>query len=173
MLALSAELECRYSGTKYQDLVYAIALSRASYIPQILVFMLTHPEIVFELMEKAGSKMILYEPSFEHRVVKCPYPTLPMKPIENYSSVENDSVLPKIEDLPSSSGICFIFLTSGSTSGRPKVVPLTQKFVSRYYKVQFGAWFGEKHFNTQNVFLARGSVCSVATMIRAYPLFTS
>ena len=136
----------------------------------MLTSMVTHPEITFELMEKAGSEIILYDPSLVHLIPDCPFPKLSMNPIQNYSSVENNVVLPKIEDLPSSSGIWFIFLTSGSTSGRPKIVPLTQNFVSIYYRAQFGIWLEEKHFDTQYVFLVRGSVCSVASMIRVYCL---
>ncbi|KIL54704.1 hypothetical protein M378DRAFT_737401 [Amanita muscaria Koide BX008] len=130
---------------------------------------LTHPGIIFALMEKAGSRMILYDPSLEHVMVNCPFPKLALNPIETIescSTVSSDSVLPTIEDLSSGLDVCFIYLTSGSTSGSPKIVPLTQKFVSIYYKTQFGIWLDGRCFDTQNGFLSRGSICAVASMIQ-------
>ncbi|KIL59801.1 hypothetical protein M378DRAFT_14552 [Amanita muscaria Koide BX008] len=158
-----------YSGSRHQDLIYTIALARASYIPQMCIDDLTHPGIIFALMEKAGSRMILYDPSLEHVMVNCPFPKLALNPIETIescSTVSSDSVLPTIEDLSSGLDVCFIYLTSGSTSGSPKIVPLTQKFVSIYYKTQFGIWLDGRCFDTQNGFLSRGSICAVASMIQ-------
>ena len=130
---------------------------------------LTHPEIIFALMEKAGSRMILYEPSLENATANCPFPKMALTPIETLENPISDVTLPAIKELSSSpSDFCFIYLTSGSTSGSPKVVPLTQKFVSIYYKTQFGIWFDGKRFDTQDTFLWRGSICAVATIIRAY-----
>ena len=159
----------RFSGSDIQHFIYALALARLSYIPQMCPMTLTHPEIIFALMEKAGSRMILYEPSLEDATTDCPFPKMPLTPIETLENPSSDVTLPAIEDLSSSpSDFCFIYLTSGSTSGSPKVVPLTQKFVSIYYKTQFRIWLDGKRFDTQDAFLCRGSICVVATIIRAY-----
>ena len=159
----------RFSGSDIQHVIYAVALARLTYTPQMCPMTLTHPDIIFALMEKAGSRMILYEPSLENATTDCPFPKMALIPIETLESSSSDVTLPAIEGLSSSpSDFCFIYLTSGSTSGSPKVVPLTQKFVSIYYKTQFGIWFDGKRFDTQDVFLWRGSICAVATIIRAY-----
>ncbi|KIL56732.1 hypothetical protein M378DRAFT_88879 [Amanita muscaria Koide BX008] len=161
-----------YSGSRYQDLIYAIALARASYIPQMCPHILTHPGVIFALMEKAGSKIILYDPSLEPATTDCPYPKMALNPIETIdssSTINSDSALPTIEDLSSGhADVCFFYLTSGSTSGSPKVVPLTQKFVSTYYKTQFGIWLDGRRFDTQNAFLSRGSICAVAPIIQYF-----
>ena len=159
----------RFSGSDLQHVIYTVALARLSYIPQICPMTLTHPEIIFALMEKAGSRMILYGPSLENATTDCPFPKMALTPIETLESPSSDVTLPAIEDLSSSpSDFCFIYLTSGSTSGSPKVVPLTQKFISIYYKTQFGIWLDGKSFDTQDVFIWRGSICAVASIIRAY-----
>ncbi|KAM6499520.1 hypothetical protein JOM56_005028 [Amanita muscaria] len=88
-----------------------------------------------------------------------------LKPLETIDSCST-TALPTIDDLSSGSDVCFIYLTSGSTSGSPKIVPLTQKFVSIYYKTQFGIWLAGRRFDTQDVFLSRSSICAVATMIQ-------
>ncbi|KAG5639778.1 hypothetical protein H0H81_000058 [Sphagnurus paluster] len=155
---------------QYQDLVYAIALARASYIPQMCSDMLTHPEIIFGLMERAGSKMILYDAALEHLTATCPFPKVELNPIESiesFSVVSGTTQLPAIEDLPCGSDVSFVFLTSGSTSGSPKVVPITQKVMSIFYKSQIGRWLDGKHDDTQDVFLAPGNfVCHIPSMIQ-------
>ncbi|KAF9529511.1 acetyl-CoA synthetase-like protein [Crepidotus variabilis] len=154
---------------QYQDLVYAIALSRASYIPQMCSDMLTHPEIIFGLMEKADSKMILYDPSLEHLTKGCPFPKLEFNALKSIKSCprRDNSSLPAVEDLPSGSDISFVFLTSGSTSGSPKVVPLTQTVFSIFYKIQIERWLDGDHFDSQDVFLAPGNfVCHIPSMIQ-------
>ncbi|CAE7059176.1 unnamed protein product [Rhizoctonia solani] len=161
-----------YGGRQYRDLLYVVALSRASYIPELLsTGGLANPAMIYELMDQAESKALLYDPHFEHLTEDCPYPKFALTLVE---SLENDSTpnghspqLPKIEDLSTGpDDVCFIYLTSGSTSGRPKIVPYTQSSTSIYYKSQFGIWLAGQKFNTQDVFIARGSVCSVAGMIQ-------
>ncbi|KAF9529512.1 hypothetical protein CPB83DRAFT_852255 [Crepidotus variabilis] len=149
-----------------QDLAYAIALGRATYIPQMCTDRLTHPEIIFDLMKKADSKMILYDPSLEHLTENCPFPKMPFTPIESIKSTSSaDSTLPQVEDLASSSDVAFVFLTSGSTSGSPKLVPLTQKVLNFFYKVRFGRLFEGQSGDAQNALLARGNICHLPSMI--------
>ncbi|KAF8174676.1 hypothetical protein K438DRAFT_1848794 [Mycena galopus ATCC 62051] len=150
-------------GYQYLHLVYTIALSRASYVPQMLTHMLTDPGIIFELVEKAGAKAVVYDPCLEFLTASSAFPKICLTDIDNMNW---DSVLPPVEQLPSGSDVCFNYLTSGSTSGSPKIVPLTQEFVSTYYKAQFDIWLQGRRSDTQDVFLARGSICSVAPMIQ-------
>ncbi|KAJ6556429.1 acetyl-CoA synthetase-like protein [Mycena capillaripes] len=150
-------------GFQYLHLVYTIALSRASYVPQMLTDMFTDPGIILELMEKAGAKAVVYDPCLESLTVFPSFPKICLIDIDNMNW---DSVLPLVEQLPSGSDVCFNYLTSGSTSGSPKLVPLTQEFVSTFYKAQFAIWLQGKRYDTQNVFLALGSICSVAPMIQ-------
>ncbi|KAJ7817693.1 acetyl-CoA synthetase-like protein [Mycena olivaceomarginata] len=150
-------------GYQYLHLVYTIALSRASYVPQMLTHMLTDPGIIFELLEKAGAKAVVYDPCLEFLTAFSAFPKICLTDIDNKNW---DTVLPPVEQLPSGSDVCFNYLTSGSTSGSPKIVPLTQEFVSTYYKAQFNIWLQGRRSDIQDVFLARGSICSVAPMIQ-------
>ncbi|KAJ7635339.1 hypothetical protein FB45DRAFT_1143545 [Roridomyces roridus] len=150
-------------GRDYLHLVYTIALSRASYVPQMIpISILVDTGIISELLNQAGAKAIVYDPSFH-----CPVdlPRIPVTPVDTLPP-HNPSSLPPIDDLSGYSDICFIYLTSGSTSGTPKLVPLTQKFVSTYYKAQFDIWLQDRKFDTQDALLKRGSICSVAPMIQ-------
>lgn len=126
---------------------------------------LTHPDIIFDLMEKAGSKMILYDPSLEHLTVGCPFPKMPFTPIESIKSSSENSALPRVEDLASGPDVAFVFLTSGSTSGSPKLVPLTQKVLNFFYKVRFGRLLDGKRGDAQDALLARGNICHLPSMI--------
>lgn len=122
-------------------------------------------------MEKAGSKMIIYHPSLEHLTANCPFQKMPFTPIESIkslSAVDIESALPRVEDLASGSDVAFVFLTSGSTSGSPKLVPLTQKVFSFYHKVRFGRLLDGKRGDAQDVVLARGNICHEPSMKGAY-----
>ncbi|KAJ7637876.1 hypothetical protein DFH06DRAFT_1432394 [Mycena polygramma] len=149
-------------GVQYLHLVYTITLSRASYmyVPLMLTPLLTDPGII---SEKAGAQAVVYDECLEFLTACSALPKLCLTDIDHMSV---DSVLLPVEQLPSGSDVCFNYLTSGSTSGSPKIVPLTQKFVSTYYKAQFDVWLQGRRFDTQDVFLARGSICSVAPMIQ-------
>jgi hypothetical protein len=131
----------------------------------MLTHMLTDPGIIFELLEKAGAKAVVYDPCLEFLTAFSAFPKICLTDIDNKNW---DTVLPPVEQLPSGSDVCFNYLTSGSTSGSPKIVPLTQEFVSTYYKAQFNIWLQGRRSDIQDVFLARGSICSVAPMIRMY-----
>jgi acyl-CoA synthetase (AMP-forming)/AMP-acid ligase II len=160
---------CRSDGSQYEDLVYAIALARASYIPHMCP-MLTHPAVIFGLMEKAESKMILYNPSLEHLMVNCPFPKMALNPIESTESpsiVHGDSVLPRSEDLPSSD-IGIIFNTSGSTSGSPKIVPFTHEVINIMTRAKM--WLDQESLDGRDISLGFESAFHLTGVIRMYLL---
>jgi len=131
---------------------------------------LSQPGIIFELMEKANSKMLIYDPSLEHLTANCPFPKLAFKPIESIekcSTVNTDSALPEIEDLSSGTDVGFVFLTSGSTSGSPKLVPLTHKVLNIFHKVRFRRLLDGKRGDTQDALLARDNICHLPSMLGA------
>ena len=162
---------CRYAEKlRLQDLVYVIAVARASHIPQMCPNKFSQPGIIFELMEKANSEMLIYDPSLEHLTANCPFPKLAFKPIESIekcSTVHTDSALPKIEDLSTGSDVGFVFLTSGSTSGSPKLVPLTHKILSIFHKVRYRRLLDGKRGDTQDVLLARDNICHLPSTLGA------
>lgn len=111
-------MSSRLSGLTYTDVLHVYGLSRAGYIPQLFSIRLENPTVVNELLRKAGAHALIYEKSF--KVAGCSVP--------NHEALDYDAVSPSDDDLPllhagvHSSDPAFIFHTSGSTSGSPKLV---------------------------------------------------
>lgn len=156
----------RFPGYDYAHLVYVLALTRASYIPQMFCESLANSGIVFELMDKAGSKAIIYDTNYASLVTDCPLPKIPLMPIAACSEDSGKDPLPDVHCLFSDDDICFILHTSGSTSGSPKLVPATGKYLKVLTKKHIAAYFHEKCADTRDVFLGRGCICHVPSIIR-------
>ena len=102
-------------------------MTRAGYIPQMFSLRLPSPIVIFELLQETGARALVYEPSFHVDLSGCP--------VLNYSAVQvrdqdvTDVVLPPLPTDYSASDLVFIFHTSGSTGGRPKLVPCNRRWV--------------------------------------------
>jgi len=112
----------------YTDVVHIYGMTRAGYVPQMFTFRLpNYPIAIFELLRKTGGRALVYEPSFHADLSGCPVP--------NYSSIQvreqdvGDVALPPLRIDYSASDLVFIFHTSGSTSGSPKLVPCNRRWL--------------------------------------------
>jgi acyl-CoA synthetase (AMP-forming)/AMP-acid ligase II len=118
----------RLKGTSYQDIVTIWAISRAGYVPQLISIRMPNPVVVYELLKRAGAVALIADQNFESLLADSPFPVL-------YSvNVSSDGCeeLPALEPLATPSdpkNIVMIFHTSGSTSGSPKLVPITTKWL--------------------------------------------
>jgi len=105
----------------YVDVLHIYGLSRAGYIPQLFSIRLPNPDVVYELLGRANARALLVDPSFENLLKECPVPT--HQAATTVSDIgSHDAPLPCLPKLRESD-IVFIFHTSGSTSGTPKLVP--------------------------------------------------
>lgn len=111
----------RISGFTYVDVLHIYGLSRAGYIPQLFSIRLPNPVVIYELLRRANAQAIIYDPSFESVLGDCPVRKYPFNSSESVESV--DAILPNIHDFRESD-LAFLFHTSGSTSGSPKLVPV-------------------------------------------------
>jgi acyl-coenzyme A synthetase/AMP-(fatty) acid ligase len=105
----------------YVDLLHIYSIVRAGYVPQLFSLRLPNPDIIFELLEKSSGKALIFDSSFgsvrprdsARTYVACDVraehvPSFPLSPIRE--GTNGDETL-------------MIFHTSGSTSGRPKLIP--------------------------------------------------
>jgi acyl-CoA synthetase (AMP-forming)/AMP-acid ligase II len=111
----------RLSGMTYVDVLHIYGLTRAGYIPQLFSIRLPNPDVVYELLSKAHARALIVDPSFEGLLKSCPTPTH-RAATTVYDIDSHDMPLPSLPTLRESDTI-FIFHTSGSTSGIPKLVP--------------------------------------------------
>ena len=111
----------RLNGMNYVDVLHIYGLSRAGYIPQLFSIRLPNPEVVYELLSKANARALLVDPSFEGLLRGCPVPTH-RAATTIYDIDSHEAPLPSLPTLGGDDTV-FIFHTSGSTSGMPKLVP--------------------------------------------------
>lgn len=116
----------RLSGLTYLDVLHIYGISRAGYIPQLFSIRLPNPEVIYELLKKANGAALIYDPSFESVLGDC---HLPRHCVLKSTLVEDvPEKLPSIRDFQDLD-VAFIFHTSGSTSGCPKLVPVNYRWL--------------------------------------------
>ena len=111
----------------YTSVLHVYGMSRAGYIPQISTFRLLDPIIIFKLLQKAGARALVYEPSTGVDLSGCPVPTHPAIQISKQDVA--DVPLPPIRTDCPASDLVFILNTSGSTGGCPKLVPCNRRWL--------------------------------------------
>ncbi|PFH54576.1 hypothetical protein AMATHDRAFT_134787 [Amanita thiersii Skay4041] len=145
------------SGSTYLDLLHVYGVSRAGYIPQLFSLRLPNPVVIYELLHKAGAKALIYESAFQANVADSPVPT--------FICASRDLMDTSEANLPSFSPTtaeewAFVFHTSGSTSGSPKLVPCSYKWVDSAIckSGQISRPFNIDH---QDVTVSMGSICHI------------
>ncbi|KAF7332472.1 Acetyl-CoA synthetase-like protein [Mycena kentingensis (nom. inval.)] len=115
-------------GYDYKDVVTLYAISRAGFIPQLFSLRLSSADVILELLSKTGAKALIYEDLFEPALRTWPLPVYPEAEgsIGLGRSTHYDlPPLPIVEE----KDIYAYFHTSGSTSGSPKLVPCSYKWL--------------------------------------------
>ena len=102
-------------------------MSRAGYIPQIVSSCISNHIVTFELLQKTGARALVCEPSFRADLSECPVPNYPVIRVGDQDVA--DVALPPLQIDCSASDLVFIFHTSGSTTGSPKLVPCNRRWV--------------------------------------------
>ncbi|KAJ7126458.1 hypothetical protein C8R43DRAFT_897871 [Mycena crocata] len=114
-------------GYSYQDILNLYGVSRAGYIPQLFSLRLPNADVILELLTKTGAKALVYEDLFESALRTWPIPIYRAAAIELAVGRSHFDLPP----LPAAQNheIAFYFHTSGSTSGSPKLVPCSYKWL--------------------------------------------
>jgi acyl-coenzyme A synthetase/AMP-(fatty) acid ligase len=99
---------------------------------------MSDPSVVYELLENGKAVALVYEPGFASMLQNAPLPTFPGgDDCFKESLVELPPVAPWKPTKPDD--VVFIFHTSGSTSGIPKLVPNTAKWMDHIIGIS-GVW---------------------------------
>jgi acyl-CoA synthetase (AMP-forming)/AMP-acid ligase II len=112
----------------YIDVLHIYGLSRAGYIPQLFSIRLPNPDVVCELLVRAQARAVLIDPSFKNILRSCHLPTH-IAATSLYDIDSHERPLPTLPTLRAND-IAFIFHTSGSTSGSPKLVPCSLSWLN-------------------------------------------
>uniref|UniRef100_A0A8H7NMN3 AMP-dependent synthetase/ligase domain-containing protein n=1 Tax=Bionectria ochroleuca TaxID=29856 RepID=A0A8H7NMN3_BIOOC len=113
-------------GLSYIDFLHIWGITRARYVPVAISLRLTSISLVSDLVQKAGAKAIIYEESV--------FPDLDMNviclPAVDILSVQVDNLpLPELWVPTDNDDIILNYHSTGSTSGIPKLVPVTARWL--------------------------------------------
>ncbi|KAJ7886670.1 acetyl-CoA synthetase-like protein [Mycena leptocephala] len=121
------------TGIKYSDLAHIYGLARAGFIIEVLNANCTIP-IIRDLFAKTGGKALIFDPKFTSLVDDLSLPSLVIPELSGLPGVS--SPLPALPDV-TPDDIALIFHTSGTTSGLPKPVPETHRWLKCQAQVQW------------------------------------
>jgi acyl-coenzyme A synthetase/AMP-(fatty) acid ligase len=123
----------RITGVKYSDLAHIYGLARAGFIIEVLNANCTIP-IIRDLFAKTGGKALIFDRKFASLVDDLSLPSLVIPELSDLPAVS--SPLPALPDV-TPDDIALIFHTSGTTSGLPKPVPETHRWLKCQAQVQW------------------------------------
>ncbi|KAL7920262.1 hypothetical protein ACQKWADRAFT_328854 [Trichoderma austrokoningii] len=147
-------------GFTYLDLLHIYGISRAGYTPQLVSIRLPNPVVVFELLSKTNASALIYYHSFASSISKCLVPHFSVDSLPHGLSNEGLGSLPPLRS-PSPNSVMFIFHTSGSTSGTPKIVPCTGKWVDSMVR-KAAVVAAPRAASGRDVTVWMGSLCHIA-----------
>lgn len=110
----------RLGGMTYIDLLHIYGVSKAGYIPQLFSLRLPNPDVILELLKKSQGTALIHDVTYLPVLRTCPIPSFIA--IDAFGVTTDSSLRPYVTT-PRGDDILMIFHTSGSTSGRPKLVP--------------------------------------------------
>ncbi|KAF4450993.1 acetyl- synthetase, partial [Fusarium albosuccineum] len=118
--------------------------------------------VVRELLAEAGAKGLVHEPALTPSVGDevFIFPAIDLSEL-NVSQF----LLPELRSLISGEDVIFILHSSGSTSGRPKLVPGTARWLNRNIEKARHFTFRPLNAEGQEIITANGSVCHIASML--------
>jgi acyl-coenzyme A synthetase/AMP-(fatty) acid ligase len=149
----------RLSGWSYSDVVQIYGASKAGYVPQLFGLELPNPSVVFELLIRANATALIFEPSFEANLDNSPVPLYEPANINNVRKISYHSLLPP-QPMISGDEPVFVFHTSGSTSGSPKLVPCSRRWLDNFvHKAEHVC--KPRDSKSQDVTTWLGSICDM------------
>ncbi|KAE9396267.1 acetyl-CoA synthetase-like protein [Gymnopus androsaceus JB14] len=128
-IALKSVVGLWIGGLTYSDIVHIYGVSRAGYVPQLFSLRLPNPIVIYELLSKAGASALICDSvTSGFAVGETPVPVLRAP---SFSEIDPTLYMGPTPALPSCepSECAFVFHTSGSTSGSPKLVPCNYRWL--------------------------------------------
>ncbi|EMD42196.1 hypothetical protein CERSUDRAFT_129658 [Gelatoporia subvermispora B] len=148
------------SGMTYVDLLHIYGMARAGYVPQLFSLRLPNPEVIYELLHRAKAQALVYDVSFDEIVTDSPLPKF-VAVHPHIADVDDSIPLPLLSDEVNLDDTAMIFHTSGSTSGSPKLVPCSYRWLKAI--IDKAAHVSKPlRSGQQDVTVWMGSMCHIA-----------
>ncbi|KAJ9416788.1 hypothetical protein QL093DRAFT_2398733 [Fusarium oxysporum] len=149
-------------GITYLDLLHIWGISRAGCVPQLISAHLTSNTVVRELLSEAKAKGLIHDPAITVSVGED-VSTFPA--VDFLGLAVEQSPLAEVNSPTSGDEIVFILHSSGSTSGKPKLVPATARWLDCNIRKTQHFTFRGPGAGYQETIVASGSFCHVASTL--------
>ncbi|EXA32488.1 hypothetical protein FOVG_16315 [Fusarium oxysporum f. sp. pisi HDV247] len=149
-------------GITYLDLLHIWGISRAGCVPQLISAHLTSNTVVRELLSEAKAKGLIHDPAITVSVGED-VSTFPA--VDFLGLAVEQSPLAEVNSPTSGDVIVFILHSSGSTSGKPKLVPATARWLDCNIRKTQHFTFRGPGAEYQETIVASGSFCHVASTL--------
>ncbi|KAF9761054.1 hypothetical protein IL306_003995 [Fusarium sp. DS 682] len=148
-------------GHAYSDAVHIWGLNWAGYIPQLISLRMTDPTVIYELLEKSKAAVLVHERGYNSILKDSPLPTLPAGGVPSEEDVAQLPTVTPWHPTRAEDEI-FIYHTSGSISGIPKLVPATARWLD--YIIGLSTVYEERSNKTGDrmISIHIGSFCHMA-----------
>ncbi|KAL0958539.1 hypothetical protein HGRIS_000679 [Hohenbuehelia grisea] len=147
------------SGMAYTDVLHIYGLSKAGYIPQLCSLRLDNADIIYQLLHHSAAKALIVDPSKATSLSSSPVPVYHAITTEE-AALSSPFSLPEFAD-PLPSDTALIFHTSGSTSGSPKLVPCSYRWLKSMFDKSYQV-LHPKSSVRKDVISWMGSMCHIA-----------
>lgn len=118
----------RIGGMTYVDVLHIYSIARAGYIPQLFSLRLPNPDVIFELLAKSNGRALIFDTTFNVPAASSGVSTHMATDVRGVP-VDDSVSLPSVVREVEGDETVIIFHTSGSTSGRPKLVPCSYRWL--------------------------------------------
>ncbi|KAF5686192.1 acetyl synthetase [Fusarium denticulatum] len=149
-------------GITYLDLLHIWGISRAGCVPQLISAHLTSNTVVSELLSESKAKGLIHDAAIAVSVGEDVF-TFPA--VDFLGLAVEESPLAEIISPTSGEEIVFILHSSGSTSGKPKLVPATTRWLDCNIRKAQHFTFRDPAAEYQETVVANGSFCHVANTL--------
>ncbi|KAF8516436.1 acetyl-CoA synthetase-like protein [Hysterangium stoloniferum] len=116
------------NGISYSDIVTFFSISRAGYASQMIRSTLS-PALVCEMLAEANASALICDSSSGVSPALFLVPMHYVVDVKGLTDVPNIEILPPLSNTRNADEVMLYYYTSGSTSGRPKLIPYTHKKV--------------------------------------------
>ncbi|KAF5008963.1 hypothetical protein FDECE_4784 [Fusarium decemcellulare] len=150
-------------GYTYLDIIHTWGLGRAGYTPQLFSLKMTDPSVVYQLLREAEAVALVYDPAYKLILENSPLPSYPGGDILSQECYLEQLPLPALRKPSKAEDIMMIYHTSGSTSGTPKLVPITAKWLDHAIATCGDVLEAVQMSRTQPTGVAMGSLSHIAS----------
>ncbi|KAF4951701.1 hypothetical protein FSARC_12852 [Fusarium sarcochroum] len=159
-----------FEGYAYLDIIHTWGLARAGYIPQLISLRMTDPTVLYQLLNQTEAVALVYEPSFEASLAKSPLPIYSKPNVLAETEKFKELPLPPLWESSNAEDVMMIYHTSGSTSGTPKLVPITSKWLDHTIYTAGDGLKSSKRSEGQPTGVAIGSLSHIGSSLLLWDL---